>query len=61
LFLGLMGFDWKLALQDPQQFVRNIDPFSIILLCLASTLHVYAIVDAPVYANKLKDKERGAL
>ena len=61
LFLGLMGFDWKLAVNAPQQFVRQIDPFSIVLLCIATTLHVYAFVDAPVYANKLKEKEKGEL
>ncbi len=59
LFLGLMGFDWKMAVNDPQQFVHQIDPFSVVLLCLAIALHTYAFVDAPVYANKLKEKEKG--
>ena len=59
LFLGLMGFDWKMAINDPQQFIKNIDVFSIILLCIATALHAYAFVDAPVYANKLKEKEKG--
>ncbi|MCL4500073.1 MAG: tetratricopeptide repeat protein [Chloroflexi bacterium] len=42
-------------------FIKNMNPLAVIFACIAVSLQVYAFVDAPVYASKLRDKETKSL
>lgn len=45
--------------QRLEMFFRDISPMALVFALVAFCLHVYAFVDAPVLASKLRDQEQG--
>ncbi len=56
--LALTGINWKIILMRGglQTYLQNMDPMVVAISCLASAIQLYALVDAPRYANQLKEQ-----
>lgn len=55
-YLACPKVDFYPANQRLTMFFKDMSPMAIIFSLIGTFIHLYAFVDAPVYANKLKEK-----